>query len=805
MMKDKKGFTLMELLAVIAILGVLVVIVMINVLRIYRNAKEDAFITQVQSIYKAAEERYMSDSLLEGRADVCYDNETNPFDLNGQEVGYFLKFNEEGKIIYIVTKDNDYKIIAGNTENKENIRQDEMGTSRSDAKYKSSVLEEDIVLPKCFIMDLPSIVFGEESDGAYPTRGFLSKDKKLYKEDGESVLEKLDQMPKKKGHKFLGYYIPGTEDAIIDENGNVVNENVGKLDGPITLEAKWEEIEYYIEFNGNGNTSGEMENMTVMYDTEIPFTLNQYKKTGSIFKGWARSSEASEAEFSDGYIGINLVGAGETLTLYAVWEECTNRTYSDGITDVCQKCPDGSICTGGVIEKTCEAGTYNDGSTNTCIQCPAGHSCTGGANNELCAANTYAEAGSQSCTDCPKGYVVAKGAGTAQTSCYIAVPDGKTLTAKNGTAFTNCAAGTYKKAHNVNYGSSDTACTDCAANTWSAAQAAACTDCPKGYVVAKGAGTAQNKCYIAVGAGKYLKAAKGTEVENCAAGTYKAAHNVAYGSGDSCSNCASGQWSTAGSSSCTTIAINSSTVACNVTNTSNTAGKSMVYTGNCKFLDDGNGNWRIKFLTSGTLVLTRSVTIDAFLVGGGASGCSWGGAGGGSGYTFTQKNKTLSVSSYQIVIGAGGAGVSYDGGGSPKAGGASTAFGLTANGGGAPGCKGPGGNGGSGGGGGGGGAGGSNGGNGGGGNGYAASRGQGTTTREFGESTGDLYAGGGGGGNSASGGRAGGAGGGGTGGYWSNGGSGTANTGGGGGGAGATGDYYSGAGGTGIVIIRNKR
>ena len=262
-MKNKKGFTLAELLAVIAILGVLVVIVMMNVIRLYRDAKEDAFITQVQSIYKTAEERYMGDTLLEGRADVCYDNETNPFDLNGQEVGYFLKFNEEGKIIYIVTKDKNYKIIAGNTENKENIRQDEMGTSRSDAKYKSSVLEEDIVLPKCFVMDLPSIVFGDGSDGVYPTRGFLSKDKKLYKEDGESLLEKLDQMPTKKGHKFLGYYIPGTEDAIIDENGKVVTENVEKLSESVTLEAKWEAIEYYIEFNGNGSTSGEMESITI--------------------------------------------------------------------------------------------------------------------------------------------------------------------------------------------------------------------------------------------------------------------------------------------------------------------------------------------------------------------------------------------------------------------------------------------------------------------------------------------------------------------------------------------------------------
>ena len=80
--------------------------------------------------------------------------------------------------------------------------------------------------------------------------------------------------------------------------------------------------------------------------------------------------------------------------------------------------------------------------------------------------------------------------------------------------------------------------------------------------------------------------------------------------------------------------------------------------------------------------------------------------------------------------------------------------------------------------------------------------GQGTTTREFGESTGDLYSGGGSGaerGNTTTI-IAGGSGGGGTGG---NGGAGTANTGGGGGGS--TAQSGGGAGGSGIVIIRNHR
>ena len=202
------------------------------------------------------------------------------------------------------------------------------------------------------------------------------------------------------------------------------------------------------------------------------------------------------------------------------------------------------------------------------------------------------------------------------------------------------------------------------------------------------------------------------------------------------------------------------------------------------------GNWKIEFLTSGKLAFNKLYGaengIDVFCVGGGGSG-GYGESdgGGGGGYTTTKLGCSVEVDKeYKIVIGSGGQSVNASGGNT-------SAFGVTANGG-----KGPsriwcGANGGSGGG--------SqfrNGGSDGGGGGtysdvidYRAygGTGQGTTTREFGESDGKLYAGGGGGA-----GGAGGAGGGGD-----SGKNGETNTGG-GGGRGALG-------GSGIVVIRNKR
>ena len=245
------------------------------------------------------------------------------------------------------------------------------------------------------------------------------------------------------------------------------------------------------------------------------------------------------------------------------------------------------------------------------------------------------------------------------------------------------------------------------------------------------------------------------------------------------------------------------------------------YTGDYEIVDDSDNpisdfaswknNWKIRFLTSGTFTVTKlngwNGQLDVFLVGGGGGGGNsstqwheygkdgithgYGGGGGGGGYTATSINVSIVVgTNYVITIGAGGA-VS-------TAGGMTSAFSGTANGGGAGGnangstVGSPG-------------KGGSNGGNGGSvGAGSTISAGsdgipgQGTTTREFAEEGATLYAGGGGGGTGYNGFggtptiNSGGAGGGGK----SNE-AGTINTGGGGGGGKA--------GGSGIAIIRNTR
>lgn len=178
------------------------------------------------------------------------------------------------------------------------------------------------------------------------------------------------------------------------------------------------------------------------------------------------------------------------------------------------------------------------------------------------------------------------------------------------------------------------------------------------------------------------------------------------------------------------------------------------YTGDFEIVNDADepitasqDNWKIRFLTSGTLTFTSlngaEAGIDVFVCGGGGGGGrragSQGGSGGGGGYTLTQLGMTAVTGvAYPITIGSGGAGQSTTGAGG--AGGSSSFDTLSANGGnGADQYKG--GNGGSGGGGDYYGNGGTNGANG---TGSSAGTGSGKNMHEFEDEAAKIYGGGGG-------------------------------------------------------------
>ena len=251
--------------------------------------------------------------------------------------------------------------------------------------------------------------------------------------------------------------------------------------------------------------------------------------------------------------------------------QCTGATYAGSGASSCSSCPSGydddttagktaassckiSVAGGKYIktansttQSTCSAGTYKAahtvsyGSTSSCSACSgrtkysaagasacstvsSGYYTTGcnSSNNNCtgqsqCTGATYCSGGVKS--NCPSGYTANTTAGkTSASSCQISCAGG-TYVATANAACTSVGTGYYKAAHTVNYGGTSTR-----------------SACPSGYDDGAAA-SAQSGCKISVAGGKYIKTANSATLSTCAAGTYKAAHTVSYGSTSSCSAC----------------------------------------------------------------------------------------------------------------------------------------------------------------------------------------------------------------------------------------------------------------------------
>lgn len=122
---NKKGFTLVELLAVIAILAILVIIALPNVMGMFNSAKESTFVTEVQSIYKQVATDFVKDSLNStGAQKYCQNVETANVVTTGVEPsgdnqnckplqltttkGYYVEVGNDGSVNKLVVYDGSF-------------------------------------------------------------------------------------------------------------------------------------------------------------------------------------------------------------------------------------------------------------------------------------------------------------------------------------------------------------------------------------------------------------------------------------------------------------------------------------------------------------------------------------------------------------------------------------------------------------------------------------------------------------------------------------------------------------------------
>jgi prepilin-type N-terminal cleavage/methylation domain-containing protein len=158
---NKKGFTLVELLAVIAILAVLVIIAVPNVMSLFNEAKRNSFQNEIATIYKEAQQEWITDSLTEtsdivySRCDTC---DGKSLQLSGrQDLDYYIKINRSGEVAEFYASDGNFQYV---------YEGDAVIAGITNIERVADIQNEDdiIIIKPTGIYDIPKCELGEYLD-----------------------------------------------------------------------------------------------------------------------------------------------------------------------------------------------------------------------------------------------------------------------------------------------------------------------------------------------------------------------------------------------------------------------------------------------------------------------------------------------------------------------------------------------------------------------------------------------------------------------------------------------------------------
>lgn len=123
------------------------------------------------------------------------------------------------------------------------------------------------------------------------------------------------------GYTFAGWATTAGGNVTYTDGAEV--SNLATTDGTvIELFAKWTANTYSVRFNGNGSTSGSMDNESFTYDEGAKaLTANAYTRTGYTFAGWATSAEGTVIYADQAEVQNLTATANGIFDLYAKWTE----------------------------------------------------------------------------------------------------------------------------------------------------------------------------------------------------------------------------------------------------------------------------------------------------------------------------------------------------------------------------------------------------------------------------------------------------------------------------------------------------
>lgn len=90
--------------------------------------------------------------------------------------------------------------------------------------------------------------------------------------------------------------------------------------------------QYIINYDNNGG-SGVMPSTRANVGEELQLAKNTFTKNGYLFNSWNTKADGTGASFTDEETIIDLISAGQTITLFAIWDNINTSTDYEGIYD----------------------------------------------------------------------------------------------------------------------------------------------------------------------------------------------------------------------------------------------------------------------------------------------------------------------------------------------------------------------------------------------------------------------------------------------------------------------------------------
>ena len=289
---NKKGFTLVELLAVIAILAILVIIALPNVLKMYNDSKKNAFMTEAQNLAKEVSSKYISESMKGNKVSVI-SNKQNPLDMTGRELEYSFELDSQGKIknmivsngTYCISTNKDYtKITRDDISDKCSYEKlhNIVGTLTKNFYEESGRTGRGLVSSIVFYSDGRTVSGAESYDVSEKKDGSI----KMYVSQNSENTSLLDltivangkiALPEDSSRLFSFYYVdrwPSSNLKTIEFNDSVGTSNVKNMEGMFALNNVTKYDLSSFDTSSVTNMSGMFE--VYSFDELIEFNLSSF-------------------------------------------------------------------------------------------------------------------------------------------------------------------------------------------------------------------------------------------------------------------------------------------------------------------------------------------------------------------------------------------------------------------------------------------------------------------------------------------------------------------------------------------------